>query len=168
MNKMIMKVRNMILPYLGQGEKIQSIGFFRRGAPGLSIMTVEGYFITFFYLGVTNKRLFIIRTNEFGMLIGKKSYSVPLSHIEMIGKEVYVTKDDGERIRYIRTGIPQLHGVNIKEFEDAIKKFKKSTFKPPRTPERIKCPNCSEMIWEDAERCPFCEKQIIKPQKKSK
>jgi hypothetical protein len=127
MKSKIEEVKEMISADLDPGEKIQSIGFFRTGPPLALMGTVLLLTSKYYYIGVTNKRLFVIRMHDLGRLDPAQSYHIPLKYVEIKGHNLWVDRIEGESPqKYFRTGALDM---NIQKFEDAIKKGKKNTSK---------------------------------------
>jgi hypothetical protein len=123
---MVERVKEIINTKLEKGETLLSIGYFKKGLPlaAMLITTWAAFTFKYYYMGVTNRRLFIIPAGGFGP-VEKKSISVPLSNVEMEGKNLFVKqlKDDKTQ-KFVRYGIPELIGVDIREFEKAIETSK--------------------------------------------
>lgn len=128
MSKQVEKTKEIINSKLERGEKLLSVGYFRKGFPLAAFLLTSWAAFTwkFYFIGVTNKRLFIIPTNSLGFLVEKKCVDVPLSNVDMKGKDLFVSLTENEKPKkFTRTGIAEWIGVDINEFENAIKNRKK-------------------------------------------
>ncbi len=117
----IEKVKEYLSPRLEQGERILSVGLFR-GGPSWWVL-IFNYLLPLEqnYMAVTNKRLFVIPMNDAGIFLDEKVYSVLLTNAEIQGKNLFIRKTNEDKAKkYVRLGIPQLTGMNVQEFEDAL------------------------------------------------
>jgi len=128
MTKMVERIKEVINPRLDQGENILSIGYFKQGLPHLlALITFSGaYALKTYYLGVTSKRLFIVPIDNITQKVDNNISDVQLSNVEMKGKNLFVRlSKDKKPQKFVRTGIPELIGIDIHEFEKVIADSKK-------------------------------------------
>ncbi|TSA47986.1 MAG: hypothetical protein D4R46_00285, partial [Chloroflexi bacterium] len=79
MAKLAELAREALTSKLESGEELRSVGQFRTG-PIWAMLLLSNLFafaLKYYYAGVTNKRLIIVRLNSFNKPIDKENYSIP-------------------------------------------------------------------------------------------
>jgi hypothetical protein len=116
--------RELITPKLEAGEQLRSVGSFRTG-PFWAMMLLSNLFafaIKYYYLGVTNKRLIIVRINGWGKPMDEGSTAVPLTDVIKKGNALMVKLPDKDKPQKFDMdfGLSKLTGYNAEEFIGAL------------------------------------------------
>jgi hypothetical protein len=91
--------RKLITPKLEAGEQLRAVGSFRSG-PFWAMMLLSSLFsfaIKYYYMGVTNKRLIIIRIDGWGKAMDEGSTAVPLAEVIKNGNALMVKLPEKEK-----------------------------------------------------------------------
>ena len=120
MNKKADIARELITPKLEAGEQLRAVGSFRSG-PFWAMMLLSSLFsfaIKYYYMGVTNKRLIIVRINGWGKPMEEGSTAVPLSQVIKKGNALIVKLPEREKPQKydMYFGLSKLTGYNKEEF----------------------------------------------------
>jgi hypothetical protein len=112
--------REVITPKLEAGEQLRSVGYFRTG-PFWAMILLSNLFafaIKYYYAGVTDKRLIIVKLNAWGKPDDKGGYAIPLADVELKGNSLLVKLPDKEKPQKFEMifGISKLTGFDSKEF----------------------------------------------------
>ena len=112
--------RELITPKLEAGELLRSVGSFRTG-PFWAMMLLSNLFafaIKYYYLGVTNKRLIIVRINGWGKPMDEGSIAVPLTDVIQKGNALMIKLPDRDKPEKFEMdfGLSKLTGYNTEEF----------------------------------------------------
>lgn len=102
------------------GGQLRSVGYFRTG-PIWAMVLVSDLFvfaIKYYYLGVTDKRLIIVRLNTLGEPTDQSSCAVPLTDVKVKGNALMVKLPDKEKPQKFNMffGISKLTGFEPREF----------------------------------------------------
>jgi hypothetical protein len=116
--------RELIIPKLEAGEQLRSVGSFRSG-PFWAMMLLSDLFsfaIKNYYMGITNKRLIIVRINGWGKPMDEGSIAVPLSEVARKGNALMVKLPNKEKPKKFDMyfGLSKLTGYNKEEFIAAL------------------------------------------------
>ena len=119
--------RELITPKLEAGEQLRSVGSFRSG-PFWAMMLLSELFssaIKYYYMGVTNKRLIIVRIDGWGKPMEEGSTAVPLTEVIKKGNALMVKLPDKEKPKKFDMyfGLSKLTGYNKEEFIAALPKI---------------------------------------------
>lgn len=114
-----------LAPKLEPGEDLRSVGYFLRTGPFLVTFFLHELWpsaLKYYFVGVTNKRLIIVRLNSLGKPIEEDNYSIPLTDVKVKGTALLVKLPDKEKpvIFGMSFGSKSLTGMDIKEFMDAL------------------------------------------------
>jgi len=112
--------RDVITPKLDAGEQLRSVGSFRTG-PFWAMILLSNLFafaIKYYYLGITNKRVIIVRLNAWGKPTDKDGYTIPLTDVTVKGNALMVKLPDKEKPQkfVMNFGLSKLTGFDIHEF----------------------------------------------------
>jgi len=112
--------RKLITPKLEAGEQLRAVGSFRSG-PFWAMMLLSSLFsfaIKYYYMGVTNKRLIIVRIDGWGKPMVEGSTAVPLSQVIKKGNALMVKLPEKEKPQKFDMyfGLSKLTGYNKEEF----------------------------------------------------
>jgi len=109
---------------LEPGEELRSVGYFRTGPFWAMILLSDlfAFALKYYYAGVTNKRLIIVRLNAFNKPIDKENYSIPLTDVELKGNALMVKlPDKGKPVKFnMNFGFQKLSGMDVNEFKAAL------------------------------------------------
>ena len=127
MKKKVDIARELITPKLEAGEQLRSVGSFRSG-PFWAMMLLSELFssaIKYYYMGVTNKRLIIVRIDGWGKPMEEGSTAVPLTEVIKKGNALMVKLPDKEKPKKFDMyfGLSKLTGYNKEEFIAALPKI---------------------------------------------
>lgn len=116
--------RKLITPKLEAGEQLRSVGSFRSG-PFWAMMLLSNLFsfaIKYYYAGITDKRLIIIRINGWGNPMEEGSTAVPLTNVIKIGNALMVKLPNKEKPQKFNMdfGLSKLTGYDKEEFMAAL------------------------------------------------
>jgi hypothetical protein len=130
MSKMIDQAYELIKSKLEIGERILSVGYFRQGIPLLvALITSSGtYAWKLSFIGITNKRLFILPFDNFSFKINNNIEVFPLSIVDlsMDGKNLFIRfPNNSKPQKFVWAGILKVIGLDINEFKKAISDGKK-------------------------------------------
>jgi len=112
--------REALTTKLEAGEQLHSVGYFRTG-PFWAMVLLSNLFafaLKYYYLGVTNKRLIIVRLNTWGKPADQGGYAIPLTDVEVKGNALMVKLPDKEKPQKFDMffGISKLTGFDANEF----------------------------------------------------
>ncbi len=124
MAKLAELAREALASKLESGEELRSVGQFRTG-PIWAMLLLSNLFafaLKYYYAGVTNKRLIIVRLNSFNKPIDKENYSIPLTDVELKGNALMVKLPDKEKpVKFeMIFGFQKLTGMDVNEFKAAL------------------------------------------------
>lgn len=124
MAKLAELARAALASKLESGEELRSVGQFRTG-PIWAMLLLSNLFafaLKYYYAGVTNKRLIIVRLNSFNKPIDKENYSIPLTDVELKGNALMVKLPDKEKpVKFeMIFGLQKLTGMDVNEFKTAV------------------------------------------------
>jgi hypothetical protein len=116
--------RELITPKLEADEQLRSVGSFRSG-PFWAMMLLSDLFafaIKYYYMGVTNKRIIIIRINGWGKPMDEGSVAIPLTEVIKKGNALMVKLPNKEKPQKFDMyfGLSRLTGYNKEEFIAAL------------------------------------------------
>ena len=124
MAKMADLAREILTPQLEAGEELCSVGKFRTGPFWAMILLSElfAFAMKYYYIGVTNKRLIIVRLKTNKKASDKDNYSIPLTDVEVKGDALKVKLPDKEKpVKFVMNfGFQASSGMHIKEFKAAL------------------------------------------------
>ena len=124
MAKMAEQAREIITPKLEAGEELRAVGRFQTGPFWAMILLSDlfAFAMKYYYIGVTNKRLVIVRLNSFNKPIDKDNYSIPLTDVEVKGDSLKIKLPDKEKpVKFMMNfGLQAMTGMHIKEFKAAL------------------------------------------------
>jgi hypothetical protein len=124
MAKLAELAREALASKLESGEELRSVGYFRTGPFWAMILlsNLFGFALKFYFAGVTNKRLIIVRLNSFNKPIDKENYSIPLTDVELKGNALMVRLPDKEKpVKFeMNFGFQKLTGMDVNEFKAAL------------------------------------------------
>jgi hypothetical protein len=117
-------VREALKSKLQPGEQLRSVGMFMTG-PFWAMMLVSSLFafaLKYYWIGVTDRRLILVRLNAWGKPSDEGNYDVPLSHVTVRGNALMVVLPDKEKPQQfvMNFGIQKLSGFDAKEFKAAL------------------------------------------------
>ncbi|HEY5270353.1 MAG TPA: hypothetical protein VII97_08450 [Anaerolineales bacterium] len=124
MAKLAELARDALASKLESGEELRSVGYFQTG-PFWAMILLSNLFafaLKYYYAGVTNKRLIIVRLNSFNKPVDKGNYSIPLTDVELKGNALMVKLPDKEKpVKFnMNFGFQKLSGMDINEFKAAL------------------------------------------------
>jgi hypothetical protein len=112
--------RKLITPKLEAGEQLRAVGSFRSGPFWAMMLLSEllSFAIKYYYLGVTDKRLIIVRINGWGKPMDAGSTAVPLTNVIRKGSALMVKLPNKEKPQKFNMvfGLSKLTGYNQEEF----------------------------------------------------
>ncbi len=124
MAKLAELAREALASKLESGEELRSVGQFRTGPIWATILfsNLFAFALKFYYAGVTNKRLIIVRLNSFNKPIDKETYSILLTGVELNGNVLTIKLPDKEKpVKFeMIFGIQKLTGMDFNEFKAAL------------------------------------------------
>ena len=124
MAKMAELAREILTPKLEAGEELRSVGKFQTGPFWAMILLSElfAFAMKYYYIGVTNKRLIIVRLKSNKKASDKDNYSIPLTDVEVKGDALKVKLPDKEKpVKFVMNfGLQAMSGMHIKEFKAAL------------------------------------------------
>jgi hypothetical protein len=124
MAKMAEQARAIISPKLEAGEELKSVGHFMTGPFWAMILLSDlfAFAMKYFYIGVTNKRLIIVRIKNKNKAMDKDNYSVPLADVTVKGDALMVKLPEKEKpVKFVMSfGLQVASGMHIKEFKAAL------------------------------------------------
>jgi hypothetical protein len=124
MAKLAELAREALASKLESVEELRSVGYFRTG-PFWAMILLSNLFafaLKYYYAGITNKRLIIVRLNSFNKPVDKENYSIPLTDVELKGNALMVKLPDKEKpIKFeMNFGFQKLTGMDVNEFKAAL------------------------------------------------
>jgi hypothetical protein len=116
--------REIITTKLEPGEQIRAVGYFRTG-PFWAMILLSSWFafaLKYYWIGVTDKRLIIVRLNSFNKPIDKENYALSLTTVEVAGNDILVRLPDKDKpVKFSQNfGLKALTGLDINEFKAAL------------------------------------------------
>ena len=124
MAKMADLAREILTPKLEAGEELKSVGHFMTGPFWAMILLSDlfAFAMKYFYIGVTNKRLIIVRIKNKKKAMDKNNYNVPLTDVTVKGDALMIKLPDKEKPeKFVMSfGLQAASGMHIKEFKAAL------------------------------------------------
>lgn len=116
--------RKLVTPKLEAGEQLRAVGSSRSG-PFWAMLLLSNLFtfaLKYYYLGVTNKRLIVVRINGWGNPVDGGSITVPLTDVIRKGNTLMVKLPNIEKAQRFTMdfGLSKLTGYNRDEFISAL------------------------------------------------
>ena len=124
MAKLAELAREALAAKLESGEELRSVGYFQTG-PFWAMILLSNLFafaMKYYYVGITTKRLIIVRLNSFNKPVDKENYSIPLTDVEVKGNALLVKLPDKEKpVTFVMNfGFQKLSGMDVNEFKAAL------------------------------------------------
>jgi hypothetical protein len=124
MANMAEHARNMLTPRLEAGEELRAVGRFQTGPFWAMILLSDlfAFAMKYYFIGVTNKRLIIVRIKNNKKAHDKDNYSIPLPDVEVKSNSLKVKlpgKKKAEKF-VMNFGLQAASGMHIKEFKAAL------------------------------------------------
>jgi hypothetical protein len=124
MAKLSELAHGILTPKLESGEEIRAVGYFRTGPFWAMILLSElfAFAMKYYYAGVTNKRLIIVRLKSNKKPSDKDNYSIPLTDVVVKGNALMVKLPDKEKpVKFeMNFGIQKFTGMDVKEFKATL------------------------------------------------
>jgi hypothetical protein len=126
MVKLVELAHEALTPKLEPGENLHSVGHFLRTGPTLVTILLHELWpaaLKYYFIGVTNKRLIIVRRNSFSDKPSKEeNYIIPLTDVKVKGTALIIKLPNTEKpaIFGMDFGIEGLTGMNVNEFLAAL------------------------------------------------
>lgn len=119
MAKQSEKARQAIATQCEPGEQVRTVGLFWKG--GIAAVLLFWQAKTY-WIGVTDKRLILLRLDAMSQPVYREATAVPLSAVKLNGSEILVKLPDSEKaeVYKMRFGLKSATGFDINEFKAAL------------------------------------------------
>lgn len=119
MAKQAEKAKQAIMTQCDTGEQVRSVGLFWNGgiAAVLLFWLAKNYWI-----GVTDKRLIVLRLDAKSQPVYREAVAVPLSMVKLDGNKILVKLPGSEKAETygMRFGLKSATGFDVDEFKAAL------------------------------------------------
>jgi hypothetical protein len=127
MAKLAERARETLSTKLEAGEELRAVGYFQTG-PFWAMIILSSWFafaMKYYYVGVTGRRLIIVRVNSWGKPIDEDNHSVPLNDVEVKGTALLIKLPTKEKpVKFVMNfGFKGLTGLDYNEFKAALGAF---------------------------------------------
>jgi hypothetical protein len=124
MAKLAENARATLVTKLEPGEELRSVGLFRTG-PFWAMVLLSSWFtfaMKYWWIGVTTKRLIIVRINSFYKPMTQNNYSVALTDVQVEGNTLVVKLPDNPKPQKFPMffGLKAMTGFDAGEFKVAL------------------------------------------------
>jgi hypothetical protein len=121
MAKQAENARQTISAQCASGEQLRSVGLFMTGG---AMALLSFWFVKNYWIGVTDKRLIVIRLDALSKPVTSETVAVPLKDVELKGNDILVKLPEKEKPQafVMRFGLKSATGFDVNEFKAALNK----------------------------------------------
>lgn len=121
MTKQAENARKIVAAQCEPGEQLRSVGLFWKGSKWSVLFF---WLVKTYWIGVTDKRLILIRLDALSQPVTSETLAVPLSDVKLLGNEILVKLPGSEKLQAfgMRFGLKSATGFDVNEFKDSLNK----------------------------------------------
>lgn len=176
------RIREALKPRLEADEELRSVGVVTTHS--LTFLILFGSFAKYWYVGITQKRVFFGRTGAFRINANTNiQFSTPLNNVKLDGTRFAVVTPVEAMPQNFRLAFrtKRATGFDLDEFKKALDRNLQEKYQPGVTGsvgsvtkdalsiiglkhERVDCPNCGNRVLANAIKCNRCKMPLTTKQ----